>query len=65
MDLIYEQSACNTPKRKRNLKLHMTPLIMPLLAFKALNVVVMLQSMQDQKALRFNQKHLHLCSEDE
>ncbi len=27
VDLIYAQSACNTPKRKQNLKLHhMTPL---------------------------------------
>ncbi len=25
-DLIYAQTACNTPKRKENLKSHMTPL---------------------------------------
>ncbi len=38
---------------------------MPLLPFWALNVVVALLSMEDQKALGFHQKYLNLCSEDE
>ncbi len=42
-----------------------TILVMFLLPFWALNVSVALLSMQGQKALRFHQKHLHLCSEDE
>ncbi len=36
-----------------------------LLPFWALNVSVALLSMQGQKALRFHQKYLNLCSEDE
>ncbi len=36
-----------------------------LLPFWALNTVVALLSMQGQKALRFHQKYLNLCSEDE
>jgi len=35
-----------------------------ILPFWALNVVVLLLSMQDQKALGFHQKYLKLCSED-
>ncbi len=38
---------------------------MSLLPFWALNVVVVLLSMEGQKALGFNQKYLNLCSEDE
>ncbi len=38
---------------------------MSLLPFLALNVSVALLSMQGQKALRFHQKYLNLCSEDE
>ncbi len=38
---------------------------MSLLPFWALNMSVVLLSMQGQKALRFNQKYLNLCSEDE
>ncbi len=36
-----------------------------LTTFLGLNVVVKLLFMQDQKAFRFHQKYLHLCSEDE
>ncbi len=39
--------------------------MMSLLPFWALKVVVALLSMQGQKALRFHQKCLNLCSEDE
>ncbi len=39
--------------------------MMSLLLFWALNVVVHLLSMQGQKALRFHQKYLNLCSKDE
>ncbi len=39
--------------------------MMFLLPFWALNVSVALLSMEGQKALRFHQKYLHLCSEDE
>ncbi len=42
-----------------------TILIMSLLPFWALNVSVVLLSMEDQKALGFHQKYLNLCSEDE
>ncbi len=42
-----------------------TILMMSLLSFWALNVSVALLSIQGQKALRFPQKYLHLCSEDE
>ncbi len=38
---------------------------MPLLPFRALNVVVTLLSMQGPKALGFHHKYLDLCSEDE
>ncbi len=38
---------------------------MSLLPFWALNVVVVVLSMEGQKALRFHQKYLNLCSEDE
>ncbi len=38
---------------------------MSLLPFWALNVSVALLSMEGQKALRFDQKHLNLYSEDE
>ncbi len=37
---------------------------MPLLPFWALSVVVVLLSMEDQRALGFHQKYLHLCSDD-
>jgi len=40
-------------------------LSMFLRSFWALNVVVVLLAMQGQKALRFNQKCLNLCSEEE
>ncbi len=33
--------------------------------FTTLNVVVALLFLQSQKALRFHQKYLNLCSEDE
>jgi len=36
-----------------------------LLPFWALNVVVLLLSMQGQKTLEFHKKYLNLCSEDE
>ncbi len=36
-----------------------------LTAFRALNVVVTLLSMQGQKALEFHQTYLNLCSEDD
>ncbi len=42
-----------------------TILMMSLLHFWVLNVMVVLLSMQDQKALGFHQKYLNLCSEDE
>ncbi len=42
-----------------------TILMMSLLPFWVLNVSVALLSMQGQKALRFHQKYLNLCSEDE
>ncbi len=42
-----------------------TILTMSLLPFWDLYVVVVLLSMQGQKALRFHQKHLNLCSKDE
>ncbi len=42
-----------------------TILMMSLLPFWALNISVALLSMQGQKALRYNQKYLNLCSEDE
>ncbi len=42
-----------------------TILTMSLLPFWALNVSVVLLSMQCQKALRFYQKYFNLCSEDE
>ncbi len=38
--------------------------MMSLIPFPALNVVVTLLSMQDQK-VKFHQKYLNLCSEDE
>ncbi len=38
---------------------------MSLLPFLSLNVSIALLSMQGQKALRFHQKYLNLCSEDE
>ncbi len=38
---------------------------MSLLPFWALNVVVVLPSMEGHKALRFHQKYLNVCSEDE
>ncbi len=38
---------------------------MSLLPFWALNMVVVLLSMQGQKALGFHQKYLNLCSDDE
>ncbi len=37
----------------------------PLIPFCALNVSVLLLSMQGQKALRFHPKYIYLCSEDE
>uniref|UniRef100_A0A8C2E5G3 CBM21 domain-containing protein n=1 Tax=Cyprinus carpio TaxID=7962 RepID=A0A8C2E5G3_CYPCA len=40
-------------------------LLMSLLPFWALNMVVTLLSMEGQKALRFHQKYLNLCFEDE
>ncbi len=40
-------------------------LTISLLSFWALNVSVLLLSIVDQKALRFHQKYLNLCSEDE
>ncbi len=42
-----------------------TILMMSLLPFWALNVEVVLLSMEDQKALGCHQKYLNLCSEDE
>ncbi len=42
-----------------------TILTMTLLPFWALNVSDALLSIQGQKTLRFNQKYLNLCSEDE
>ncbi len=42
-----------------------TILMMSLLHIWVLNVMVVLLSMQDQKALGFHQKYLNLCSEDE
>ncbi len=39
--------------------------MMSLLAFWALNVVVVLLSMEGQKALGFHKKYLNLSSEDE
>ncbi len=42
-----------------------TILTMSLLPFWALNMSVVLVSMEVQKALGFNQKYLNLCSEDE
>ncbi len=39
--------------------------MMSLLPFWALNVSVVLLSMQGQKALRLHPKYLNLCSEDE
>ncbi len=36
-----------------------------LLRFWALIVIISLLSMEGQRALRFHQKYLHLCSEDE
>ncbi len=42
-----------------------TILTMSSLPFWALKVVVVLLSMEGQKALRFHQKYLNLCSEDE
>ncbi len=42
-----------------------TILTMSLLPFWVLNVSVALLSMEGQKALRFHQKYLNLCSEDE
>ncbi len=42
-----------------------TILLMSLLRFCALIVVISLLSMEGQRALRFHQKHLNLCSEDE
>ncbi len=39
-----------------------TNLIMSLLHFYAINILVMLLSMQGQKALKFHQKYLNLCS---
>ncbi len=42
-----------------------TILMMSLLSFWALNVSVALLTIQGQKALRFNQEYLNLCSEDE
>ncbi len=42
-----------------------TILTMSLLPFWALNMSVALMSMQGQKALRFHQKYLNLCSKDE
>ncbi len=41
------------------------PLLIPLLHFWALNVVVVLLSMQGQRALGFHQKYLNLCSKHE
>ncbi len=38
--------------------------MMSLLRFRALNVVVVLLSMQCQKVLGFHQKYLNWCSED-
>ncbi len=38
---------------------------MSLLPFCALNMVVAWLSMQGQRAVRFHQKYLNLCSEDE
>jgi len=43
----------------------MVTLTMFLLPFWALNFAMTLLSMEGQKALRFHQKYLHLCSEDE
>ncbi len=43
----------------------MFTLTMSLLCFWALNMSVVLLSMQDQKALGFHQKYLNLCYEDE
>ncbi len=40
-------------------------LTMSLLRFCALIVVIALLSMEGQRALRFRQKYLNLCSEDE
>ncbi len=51
-------------RTKRILDVTWTILTMSLLPFWALNVVVVLLSMEGQKALGVHQKHLNLCSEE-